>query len=173
MINWEAIGAIAEILGAVAVVATLLYLAKQTQVNSKAAVSTSRSASAIAISEIDREIARDPELARIYKKSIEIPKADYDDLDWLRFTTFARSLFYLYEDSYIQSLSGTTDPEAADIHVAGCIAFINFPAWKEFWEVDSGGNCFRKAFVDAVNSGGTTAQIDGAVISGPAHRSDP
>ena len=172
MINWEAIGAVAEILGAVAIVVTLLYLAKQTQVNSRAAVSTSRTASAIAISEIDRAIACDPELARIVNQSFEDPKADYDNLDWLRFITFARSLFYLYEDSYIQSLSGTTDPEAADIHVAACIALIEFPAWREFWEVESRGNLFRRAFVDAVNSGGTPARIERAVISGRTHRSD-
>lgn len=100
--------------------------------NSRAAVSTSRTASASAISEIDRAIACDPELARIVNQSFEDPKADYDNLDWLRFITFARSLFYLYEDSYIQSLSGTTDPEAADIHVAACIALIEFPAWRKF-----------------------------------------
>lgn len=34
--NWEAAGAVGEILGAIAVVATLLYLAKQTRINTEA-----------------------------------------------------------------------------------------------------------------------------------------
>ena len=34
--NWDAIGAIGEIVGAIAVVITLLYLAHQTRINTKA-----------------------------------------------------------------------------------------------------------------------------------------
>jgi len=44
MMNWEAIGAIGEILGAVAVIATLLYLAKQLShaVDSSSSAATDR-----------------------------------------------------------------------------------------------------------------------------------
>ncbi len=143
--NWEAIGAIGEILGAAAVVATLLYLAKQTRVNANAAVSASRGASAIAISEVDREIARDPELARIAHKSFQEELADYDEIEWLRFTTFARSLIGLYEDQFMQALDGTTDPKMAEIHVAAVIAFIEHPAWKQFWDLETRGDTWRKS----------------------------
>jgi hypothetical protein len=64
--DWDAIGATGEIIGALAVVVTLLYLARQTRVSGKASISASRSASAVAMSELDRDIARDPELARIF-----------------------------------------------------------------------------------------------------------
>ena len=117
--NWEAIGAVGEILGAIAVVVTLLYLARQTKASGRATVSASRSASAVAISELDRDIARDPELARIYLKSTQLEMADYDDLEWIRFTTFARSFVGLIEEQYIQSLQGTTDPEIAEIQIGG------------------------------------------------------
>ena len=165
-LNWEAIGAVGEILGAVAVVVTLLYLARQTKVSGRATVSASRSASAIAISELDRDIARDPELARIFLKSTQPEMADYDDLDWVRFTTFARSFIGLIEEQYIQSLQGTTDPEIAEIHIAAIIGLLEYPAWREFWNIETRGDAWRQGFLDAVNAHRTTASIPSTVIAG-------
>ena len=163
---WEAIGAGAEILGVVAVVATLLYLARQTRVSANAAISGSRSASAIAISEIDRAIAQDPELAKLVQKSMQPDMAGYDDDEWFRFMMFARSLVYLYEDQYMQSLRGTTEKEVGQIHVAAVIALNEHPAWHRFWQLETRGDTFQRAFIDAVNSGQTAKQIGGEVAAG-------
>ena len=164
--TWEAVGAIAEVLGVIAVVATLLYLARQTQVSANAAISTSRSASTIAISQLDRAIAQDPELARIVQMSMQPELADFEDSDWFRFMMFARSLVYLYEDQYIQSLKGTTDTEVGQRHIAAVIALNENPAWKRFWDLEIRGDTFGREFVDAVNVGNTTAKISGDVVAG-------
>ena len=164
--NWDAIGAIAEILGVVAVVATLLYLAKQTRVSADAAISGSRSASAIAISEIDRALAQDDRLSGLVQKSMQPHMEKYEDDEWFRFTMFARSLVYLYEDQYMQSLRGTTEAEVGEIHAAAVIALHEFPAWRRFWELETRGDTFQRAFVDAVNSGQTTKQVSGDVVAG-------
>ena len=165
--NWEAIGAVGEILGAIAVVVTLLYLARQTKASGRATVSASRSASAVAISELDRDVARDPELARIYLKSTQIDMADYDDLEWVRFTTLARSFIGLIEEQYIQSLQGTTDPEIAEIQIAAMIGLVQYPAWREFWNTETTrADGWRKGFIDAVNHRRTTARYPSAVIAG-------
>ena len=166
--DWGAIGAIGEILGAIAVVATLLYLAKQTRVNTRAVISTSRSASTIAISEIDRSIAQDPELAKLVYKSMQAENSDWDELEWFQFTNFARSLVYVYEDQYMQSLAGTADPQMAASHIAGVIAFLEFPAWKQFWETETSSDVWGREFTNAVNTGQTTARISGSVIAGRA-----
>jgi len=166
--NWQAIGAIGEILGATVVVITLLYLARQTQTSAKATISASRNASAIAISEIDREIAGNPELARVAYKSMQDPLADYDDIEWFRFTTFARSLFAIMEEQYVQSLQGTSDTGAGEIQVAGVIGFLELPAWRKYWngETGKGNTWYRQEFIDAVNLGLTSAKISGSVVAG-------
>jgi hypothetical protein len=165
--NWEAIGAIGEILGAIAVVITVLYLARQTRASAKAVVSASRNASAIAISEIDREDAGNPELARVVHKSMQDPIAEYDEIEWLRFTTFARSLFGLYEEQYMQSLDGTTDASAGEVQVAAAIGFLELPAWEKYWDREGGEDTwFRRQFIDAVNLRLTSARIRGSVIAG-------
>jgi hypothetical protein len=164
--DWDAIGATGEIIGALAVVATLLYLARQTRVSGKASISASRSASAVAMSELDRDLARDPELARIFLKSTQLELADYDDLEWNRFTGLARSIIGLIEESYIQSIQETTDPEIADIQIAAVIGLIEYPAWRQFWNIETLADGWRKAFVDAVNDGRTSASFPASVIAG-------
>ena len=67
--NWEAIGAIGEIVGAIAVVITLLYLASQTKQNTKA---THAHATASVATEMETNllaIAQDAELAEAYRKA--------------------------------------------------------------------------------------------------------
>ena len=68
--NWEAIGAIGEIVGAIAVVITLLYLASQTRQNTKA---THAQATASVAAEMEKNmlsIANDGFLAEAYEKAI-------------------------------------------------------------------------------------------------------
>lgn len=68
--NWEAIGAIGEIVGAIAVVITLLYLASQTKQNTKA---THAQATASVAAEMESNllaIANDGFLAMAYEKAM-------------------------------------------------------------------------------------------------------
>jgi hypothetical protein len=164
--NWEIVGSIADILGALAVVITLLYLARQTRVSATAVRAATRSASAIAISEIDRDIARDPELARLVHKSFNATRDAFDEVEWFRFTTFARSLVGLFEDQYMQAKENATDPETASIHLASVIGMLDFPAWATFWEIETRGTTWRADFIAAVDARETPAKISGAVIAG-------
>jgi hypothetical protein len=53
-------------------------------------------------------------------------------------------------------------------HIAGVIAFIEFPAWKQFREVETSSDTWGEEFTNAVNAGHTTARISGSVIAGRA-----
>ncbi len=80
--NWEAIGAIGEIVGAVAVVITLLYLASQTRQNTKA---THAQATASVASEMEQcllTIANDGYLAEAYHKAMK--REDLSELESIR-----------------------------------------------------------------------------------------
>ena len=71
--NWEAIGAVGEILGALAVAVTLIYLARQTRENSRAVKASSAREVTLAESQWHGELARDPELKRIFMLSMQVP----------------------------------------------------------------------------------------------------
>ena len=71
--NWDALGAMGEIAGAIAVIATLFFLARQLQVNTRELERTNeyqRTTSVVAsnenYNEVWRPILQDPELAHIY-----------------------------------------------------------------------------------------------------------
>ena len=69
LMNWEAIGAIGETVGAIAVVITLLYLASQTKQNTKA---THAQATASVAAEMETNllaIANNGDLAEAYRKA--------------------------------------------------------------------------------------------------------
>lgn len=78
--NWTAIGAIGEVLGAIAVVLSLVYVAAQVRHNTTA---LSRAASADAIAGIrhwNQSLIDDPVMVRIFTKGVEDMNA-LDDED--------------------------------------------------------------------------------------------
>ena len=64
--NWDAIGAIAELLGAVGVIASLVYLASQIRQNSKLLRSSAASTTTDSVTRISTLMVQDPEVARIF-----------------------------------------------------------------------------------------------------------
>jgi len=68
--NWEAIGAIGEIVGAMAVVASLVYLATQIRQSTKVARSATRNAIAESAQRLGQDFIDDTGMAEIFVKHI-------------------------------------------------------------------------------------------------------
>jgi hypothetical protein len=160
------LGALGEFVGAFAVVITLVFLILQLRQNTAAVQSASRGDSAIAIAELDREIAKDPELARLWVQASQPELAPFDELDQFRFMAAARSLIGLFEDQYVQGVEGTAPKEQGHIYVASIIGLLELPTWKRFWDIESAQPVWRQAFIDAVNTGATPYRIDARTFFG-------
>ena len=91
--NWEALGAIGEIVGAVAVVLTLGYLAVQIRQNTRATRAATSSAAAAAARDISGAVARDAELANLYETGLRslysLDPSQRAQFDSLMFTLFS------------------------------------------------------------------------------------
>ena len=94
--NWEAIGAVGEILGALAVVVSLLYLAVQIRHGANATRAASRYASAQLTTDILVAIASDPEVASIFRRGQNDPDSLSDD-EGLRFDMLLYAVFDQWE----------------------------------------------------------------------------
>ena len=68
--NWEAIGAVGEISGALAVVASLLYLAIQTKANAKAMRINAVWDAETAFAQVNYDHAHDPALVDILSRAL-------------------------------------------------------------------------------------------------------
>lgn len=71
--NWDALGAVAELVGAVAVVITLAYLAIETRRNTIATRSASTNQTRAALTDVMSLIAGDDETASIYHAGLRDP----------------------------------------------------------------------------------------------------
>lgn len=69
--NWDAIAAIGEILGAVAVFVTLVYLAQQIRINTSEIRASRVEGTLRDQSEYNKMLAEDPDLVRIYWAAVE------------------------------------------------------------------------------------------------------
>ena len=100
--NWDAVGAIGEIVGAVAVLITLIYLSVQIRQNTKAVRSTALDSSVTALSTIRDRILSDKDVAELYLLGCEDPDS-LDKADLTRFRMLLTNILYammnLYENS--------------------------------------------------------------------------
>ena len=106
--NWEAIAAISESLGAAAVVVSLLYLATQVRQNTRQSRSTAQQAVIQELGQALRAQAQSREWAELLSRGLE----DLDSLDpvaRLQFTTHVGQIMRLYESAYLHYLDGALD----------------------------------------------------------------
>jgi len=85
--NWDALGAVGELVGSVGVVVTLAYFAVQTKNSSKAAQSNSTNQSRAAVQDVMGMIASDGEAMAIYYTGMTEP-ASLDPQQQVRFDLF-------------------------------------------------------------------------------------
>ena len=111
--NWDAIGAIAEFVGSVAVVVTLIYLTSQLRQNTKALRSTGYASVHDQENDLLAEMARDPVLARLDQKAAEgiehLNEAERLQWSWLG----RRIVFMFHYFHYQHQLGGVDDAVAA------------------------------------------------------------
>lgn len=128
--SWDAIGAIAELVGATAVVLTLLYLARETAKNSKSVDATSSRAIALHTSAFNAEIARDPVLTGIFLKSYQLEEQEYSEEEWFKFFLAATSLMQTWQAQIMHGNLGLGDQEEVRLNVDFTSGLIHtFPAW--------------------------------------------
>jgi hypothetical protein len=147
--NWEAIGAIGEVSGAVAVVVTLIYLAKQIQHSASASRSEAHQRAAQSLREVVLELAK-PETAELWLRA-----SDYDSLspvERLRVGAILTGIFTNFETSFYEHQRGTLEPEVWDARVNRIRALLrDRPAAHVVWRNVQQDLTFGKSFAEFVN----------------------
>lgn len=145
VINWDAIGAVGEILGAGTVIATLFYLAQQIKQNNQALTRSNEFAQANSIHQINTafsgvwsHLASDGGLADIYTRALA--GEQLTPTEETRFTSFVNMFIATLENlTAQQSLQlgySTLDPDSAVILMA--------PYLKQLLGTDAGSRWWRE-----------------------------
>jgi hypothetical protein len=155
--NWEAIGAIGEVLGAAAVVLTLGYLAVQIRQNSQAVKNSAAQTLLSEANELLRLGASDPATAR----AVLLGQTLFDELsesEKAQFITFMFAWMRTIEQAYFQYAQGYIDEEIWEGHRAHQRQLIQAPAVKKWW---SQRRCFFskkfQSYMDEVAAQGSDA----------------
>ena len=142
--NWEAVGAIGEVVGAAAVVISLLYLAIQIRQSTKVSRAEMTKDLYLASRTAIMDIASNDELARI---STEIRQFESEEL--MRRNMFYQSFFRLYELQYNLKTQGLLDDDIARSYALIIQMWARTIYFEEYWARHRGE--FNEAFASYVD----------------------
>ena len=99
--NWDAVGAVAELIGATGVIASLFYLGTQIRQNTRSVRSSSYHAVVTNLSGLSGAIGRDEAMAHVLLRGVNDLRA-LSDTEQYQFSLTMISLFRSYEDIFYQ-----------------------------------------------------------------------
>ncbi len=147
--DWDAVGAIGEVLGALAVVATLGYLAIQIRQNTKAVRiqtyqaimdSSNRLADSLASQNVDD----------VYRKGRKDPQGCTPE-EWAQFVLIAGQVVNLYEGLFLHHQSGAIDDDFFRNRWMTFQRIINQPGFRLMW-TEKMDAYYASSFNSAVDS---------------------
>jgi hypothetical protein len=152
-LNWEAVGAIGEIVSAVAVLITLVYLAIQIRQNSNQIAANTR-VGRLAAREVTqqafsrfRTLVASPDLAELYLKGC----ADYQALplaDRLRFSVVLQELFLAFDLLHQRYTEGLYEEDLWGRQMPVILNTLVQPGARQWW--DRNNQILRSVFVAEV-----------------------
>ena len=149
--NWEAISAIGQIVGAFAVVISLIYVAREIRRNARA----ERLASMDTVIRWLGELVAHPHLRELYYRGIH----DFESLkgaDLVGFSMLMDQLFYIYQEMYYQQLEGQLDQRVWGMTEAPMRDLIGYSGIQAWWRLRS--HWFSEEFVNHINQLQQTAK---------------
>ena len=134
--NWEAAGAIGEIVGAIAVVATLAYLAIQLKQNTKSVQSSAYGTWAQSVQNISLVSISNPHIEQMLRDAWTSGKLTQDT--WQPFIMWHQQYFYHLESVWQMFKRGALEKEIFDLEMGRTAQILSTPIVKSWWE--AGGN---------------------------------
>ena len=153
--NWEAIGAIGEIIGALAVVISIVYLAIQIRANTratKASASFDATHSWAVSNELATSLDDNLVLAAVRSYRVEFDQDDLSEVESVRLAIFHRSLFQKLEGQYFLFKFGYLDPKIWEKRSRWAAGLVRLPFWQRWWEVEKQESVYTDEFIAAIES---------------------
>jgi hypothetical protein len=148
-VNWEALGAVAELIGAVGVIGSLIYLAVQIRQNTRSLRASAYQAITGHVGDINRALFENAEVAHIVEVGSQ-DRARLSPEERRRFNAYQMMRFMHYDNLYRQYAGGML--EKSRWHASRRILASSFqqPGVVAWWRESS--RAFGDEFVTEVNS---------------------
>lgn len=130
--NWNAIGAIGEIVGSAAVVITIAYLAVQTRHSTKSAKSVSTNQSRAAVTDVLSAITSDSEAVKVYTQGMVDPDS-LERHERVRFDLIIFQTLRVIETIFLEHREGMVPEELWMGQWRGEQAILKTKGGRESW----------------------------------------
>ena len=125
---------IAQIVSALAVIASLIFVGFQLRHATAAIRAASLDAYSGLYTQLVQTIVEDAEFASIWSRGLADPRG-LKDQEWVRFVAYASALFRAYESSRVQWLRGRLDDEHWRTVEQQALSFASQPGLIAAWKV--------------------------------------
>ena len=134
--DWEAIGAVGEILGAIGVIATLVYLAAQIRQNTKATKVANYNESMHHMTAMMTHITKDEEISRIWRLGREgSEELSHEDKE--RYANLLITYFNHIQAEFLSFREDMCDRTVWEAQARETVDFLGFPGVSFVWEAES------------------------------------
>jgi hypothetical protein len=145
--SWEAIGAIAELLGAIGVIVSLGYLARQVNQNTRSVRAAAYQSWFASYDSFSNLLLGDSDFDALLHRAASDPRELTPD-ERRRFLGVLRRGFRQFESLYYQHREGMIDRDLFEAWVSIYSRTAQGPLFREFWEADQ--SIFSAAFREFV-----------------------
>ena len=108
--DWDAIGAIAELAGALGVIASLIYVATQIRLSTRASSVEAKLATTSMLNEFLNMFIENPELYDLFLRE-RVSTQSLSDGEYPRFSALVMKTFWFYSAAYFQLKKGTLEDD--------------------------------------------------------------
>ena len=156
--NWEAMGAIGEVVGALAVVATLVYFGIQLRATTRVAEASNLRGVADSFNFLGLELAKNPDLRRVYGYIFQLNSIDeLSDEDQLILELVLRSIFNNVHAGVHSSELYGIDPSTVPDRNQGLAwitrSLLSYPIVREWWKQSPlADNSYGPNFENVINA---------------------
>ena len=130
--NWDAIGAVAELIGALGVIASLLYLAGQVRAGARASAVAAKLESTGLLNKFIDLLIVNPELSDIHMRGIVSLDALTKE-EYLRFSNMSLKAFWFFSASYFQFREGSISEDDFYEHRAVMRYWLRGQGCRTWW----------------------------------------
>jgi hypothetical protein len=128
--QWEVVGVIAEVISALAVVITLLFLAIEIRINRKATQSAAVASLADGFNAVNFHLMDDPEFTKLWLFGLADP-SQLDEVGLARVTIVLRSYINHFATLKKYYESGALPKDEWDVYSAATAGLVNSPGGQE------------------------------------------
>ena len=131
--NWEAIGAIGEIVGGIAVVVTVGYLAIQIRQNTRSVRDSAVQEVVHTLAELTLHLGTNPQSTAILRRGAKSPD-DLSEDEWSQFSTLLHGIFNNYQNYYWMRERGLLDDSVWTPTVNNLRLQMKLPGFQTWWK---------------------------------------